>query len=242
MNKYSIKTFTISTCTIFLIIGSCFLLFSFVPYYFWQAKNDSLKNSIKTEGVITDMSASGSSNESRSYYPIVKYKDQNGTEYSFKSNFYSSDMYIGKQVDVYYNKELPGKAELLMPDWFIAIFLLFPFAGAVFLFVGLVMLLKKRKMVKLKAYLLQYGQVVKADITNIYQNTGLKVNGQSPYLVECCYTDNRGEKYLYKSNNLYYNPLPYIENNSVKVYLHPENKSIYYIAVQESAERVHDLR
>lgn len=242
MNKPLTGTPTILVW-ILLIMGSIFFLLGLVPYYMWQEKNNLLKNGIKTEGVISDMIVSGSSSKgSSSYNPIIKYKDETGTMYSFKSGFYSSSMHIGDKIDVYYYKNHPERAELSIPDYLIAIFLIFPLLGALFLFFGIRILIKEQKKAKRYANLLQHGQVIKAEVTEVYQNTGLKINGRSPYVVECCYTDNHGEKYLYKSENLYFNPLPYIEDNSVKIYLHPQDKATYYVAIQESAKQVHDFR
>ena len=92
--------------------------------------------------------------------------------------------------------------------------------GALFLVLGLAFVwleLRRRKRMK-DAY--DSGNYVMAKIAGIQTRSNVRVNGRSPYVVECHYTDpDSGKAQICYSRYLYFNPSGLLTSDEVPVYI-----------------------
>ena len=92
--------------------------------------------------------------------------------------------------------------------------------GALFLAFGLAFVwleLRRRKRMK-DAY--DSGNYVMAKIAGIQTRSNVRVNGRSPYVVECHYTDpDSGKVQICYSRYLYFNPSDLLTSDEVPVYI-----------------------
>lgn len=116
----------------------------------------------------------------------------------------------------------------------------------VFLPIGLCFWLPEQRRRIRKKRLMTGGLSYKAEITDIYYNNRLTVNGQSPLVVECSYRDRYGESYLVKSKNLWLRGYAEFDDFQAIVYVNPERPEDYYVYVtvrdRQAMDHAHDLR
>lgn len=86
--------------------------------------------------------------------------------------------------------------------------------------------------------LLQRGQYVMAEISEIIINYSIQMGTRHPYVVKCRYQDNYGNVHIFKSRNLMFNPTELMKDNMVKVYVDGENYKHYYVDVDEILPKV----
>ena len=103
--------------------------------------------------------------------------------------------------------------------------------GSIFLILGiifLIMRIKKRNKIKT---LITSENCVYAVITGFSQNYNLTVNGHHPYVIECSYTDSNGTMHIFKSRNIFFNPIDIVTDMNVPVYVSPDNYKNYYVDI-----------
>ena len=103
--------------------------------------------------------------------------------------------------------------------------------GSVFLILGIIFLIvriKKRNKIK---ELVASENCVYAVITGFSENYNLTVNGRHPYVIECSYTDSNGTMHIFKSRNLFFNPIDIVTDMNVPVYVSPDNYKNYYVDI-----------
>lgn len=120
-----------------------------------------------------------------------------------------------------------------------AVFLLaFGGIGLIFLVVGLIFLIVKIKKKLLCNRLLQSGNYIMAEISEVNVNYNVTINGRSPYVVECRYQDMAGNVHIFASRCLYFNPEPLLQSQMVKVYVEGDNYKHYYVDIDEILPKV----
>ncbi len=110
--------------------------------------------------------------------------------------------------------------------------------GAVLLIVGLVCLcLELSQRIRCNR-LINAGQYIMAEISEITRNYAVCVNNRHPYIIICRYQDQYGNIHMFKSRNLYYDPAPLLRDQMVKVYVDREDFRHYYMDIDEVLPRV----
>lgn len=105
--------------------------------------------------------------------------------------------------------------------------------GAVLLIAGvLCMCLEIRTRVR-NNRLINSGQYIMAEISEITMNYTISVNRSHPYIVICRYQDMYGNIHLFKSRNLFFDPAPLLKDQMVRVYVEGENYGHYYMDIDE---------
>ena len=89
---------------IFLFIGIVFLILSAV---FLEVNKSHAENYIPTEAVISEIRISSDSSDAYATYVV------DGKKLKAKLDAYSSDMYEGQQIEIYYNPENPSDVTYL---------------------------------------------------------------------------------------------------------------------------------
>ncbi len=110
--------------------------------------------------------------------------------------------------------------------------LVFGGIGAVFLLLGVVFLALMFRRNAIQKAILAEGHHVMATVTGIMPNYNIRVNGRSPYVAECSYTDpDTGVVHLFRSRNIYFDPTSILMDAQVAVYLRPHDYRHYYVDV-----------
>lgn len=103
--------------------------------------------------------------------------------------------------------------------------------GAIFLIVGVICLgLEISKIIRCNR-LINSGQYIIAEITEVAMNYAVSVNRRHPYVVRCRYQDMYGNIHTFRSRNLNFDPAPFFKDQVVKVYVEGENFKHYYVDI-----------
>ncbi len=219
------------------IIGSIFLgvgIITLMSYFWISNENDRfLKSAEKTPATIIDInSVYDSADDDYEHEVIVKY-EVDGREYSGRLDRYSSNMHIGDEVTIYYNRANPSYFRSDQSDIFWIFFL---FSG-IFSVIGggllISYIISKRKKKKIE----NYHFMIRAHIEEVNYDTSISYNGRHPYRVYASYTNSADNKlYTYVSEPIFQNIRPLIEGNkitTVPVYVDPNNYAHYIVDLSE---------
>ncbi|OPZ89418.1 MAG: hypothetical protein BWY74_02732 [Firmicutes bacterium ADurb.Bin419] len=166
-----------------------------------------------------------------------------GSQYERPLNFYSSGMYVGEEISIYYLPEQPNR--ILAKSSLSLLFLLFPLAGLIAASIGFTMLFKKVMRIRNHKYLLENGEVVNAEITKVIYKKNYSVNGVSPYVITCKWIDpSTGIYYFFTSDHIWFDPEPIIIERDIKnlpVYIDRYNPKKYSVSLEELEKMVADV-
>lgn len=110
--------------------------------------------------------------------------------------------------------------------------------GMVFLILGIVFLILEIKKKRRCNRLLHDGNYITAEISEISLDYGIRVNRRHPYVVICRYRDMEGTVHMFKSRNLYFNPGPLLQGQTVKIYVDGKDFRHYYMDIDEVLPKV----
>lgn len=120
---------------------------------------------------------------------------------------------------------------------------LIPLTGLIMAGFGLRGLYKIRWQRQTRARLLREGVPLVARINRVDQNTSIRINGRSPYVIYCSATDPKTNARLdFASHNIWPNPLYALaDKQEITVYLDPKDATRYVVdpascGVEEEAE------
>jgi len=116
-------------------------------------------------------------------------------------------------------------------------FIFFPiFGGASFIFgmsIIIVRIIRKCTI----SELLNSGYYITAQIEEVTRNMQYSVNEMHPFIIICRWENPAdGNTYLFKSENIWYNPESILERKnltSLPVYLNPDNPKKYFISIED---------
>jgi len=203
---------------LFMIIGMAVSI-GFQSYF-----NKFRENGIKTEGIISNIYHFGDSPT-----VFISFLTENGIEITTSINYYSSNMFVGKSIVLYYDPDNPHKATI-DPIFFTLFFLLlFGGMGAIFFAIGAVLIKKHLALEKRKATLISSGYYIMADVIEVSRNIKISMNGRNPFVIHAHYSEN-GKNYFFKSHNILFNPSPFLDEK-IRIYLDRNDYGIYYVDV-----------
>ncbi len=114
----------------------------------------------------------------------------------------------------------------------IVFLLVFGGIGALFLVLGVVFLLLMLRRRALHQQLFAEGHYVMAQVTSVLPNYNVRVNGRTPFVAECSYTDpETGVCHLFQSRNIFFDPTSFLMDAQVPVYHKPGDFRHYYVDV-----------
>ncbi len=203
-------------------------------------------NAEKTIAVITDIDTyrTGSGDNRTTHHDVyVEYRVDRQV-YNGMLDYYSSSMYVGKEIEVMYNPNNPadirGSSNF---TWIILAFmgLIFGAVGGGIFFTNVTAGGKCKK-------LMENGDRVTGTITNVITVTNVRINHRHPFKAEVEVIDPyTGERYLYSSKQVL-DDIYYMVGSTVDVYVDRDDKSKYYVdldsvAAEEYTDvKVHDFR
>lgn len=211
---------------IFAFVGIALLIGGILMIFFNQKFMNSAE---KVNGVISVIETYRDSDDSIDHRVYVSYTYDGKRYDNVRLQYYSSDMYEGKDITLYFDPENPGYVTTKWSEMIAGLIL--TIIGVVFSIVGVVPIsisvCKKLKRKKLLAV----GRVLYATVEKIGYNTGYTVNGQNPYVIYCAYRDDYEDViYRFKSGNLWTDPEPVITvGSTIKVYVKENNYKNYYV-------------
>ena len=86
---------------------------------------------------------------------------------------------------------------------------------------------------KKSARLLREGTPIQVKITAVEENTMIQVNRRSPYqIIADVHDKDTNTIKRYKSENIYFDPSPYIDRENVTIYLDRSNANKYYMDIR----------
>ena len=192
------------------------LIFIFVGIIFFVigiASSNMLgyQNKVNIIGTITELYTS---NDNETGYKVYVTYNVDGVEYESLLNGYSSNFYIGKEIEIYYDKDNPNIIGMKSLD---LMFLLFSLIGFIFLVIGCTGIIVKIKNGKKEMRLKENGLLIYANYIEAVLNTSYIVNGKSPYKIICEWVNpTGGNKYTFKSKNIWTNPENIIKERGIK--------------------------
>ena len=172
--------------------------------------------------------------DSFTYAPVVRFTSSNGTDYKFMSNTSSnsSTYYVGEHVEVLYLASNPNEAIIysFFSLWGDAIIL--AFFGSIFSVIGFALLVFIIREKRDGTYLLMDGLEVEAKFSKVELNESVEVNGRNPYRIVAEWLDPKSNKlFIYKSENLWFDPTDYIETEYLTVYVDKNKRKKHYLGV-----------
>ena len=150
--------------TNFLIDGIIFLIISAV---FLEVNKSHAENYIPTEAVISEIRISSDSSDAYATYVV------DGKKLKAKLDVYSSDMYEGKEIEIYYDPDNPSDVTYLegmriFTTVFSIIGAVLTVIGLIPLIIGIVIVVKCNK--KAKAQVSMVDEMKAADYSDRYTN------------------------------------------------------------------------
>lgn len=217
--------------TLFLIIG---LLFLGGAVWSLSSSLALTKNGVAVTGTIIGLDVDVSEDNSKTYFPIIEFTTQDNQQVEFRSSMGSSSYRgsIGQQIEVLYEPLNPRSAVIDSTFGVYGASIIMGIFGVVFTLVGgiptLISMLKKRNGIRL----MREGLPIQVKITEVAENTMIQVNRRSPFQVIADVHDKDTNSIKrYKSENIYFDPSPYIDRETVTVYIDKQNPNKYHMDV-----------
>ncbi len=222
------KRFIQGTTFFFLIFAVIGTIFGIVAASMQWHDYRIMQQGIKAQGFVVAMQGNNDGNSA----PIIEFHGTGDSTHTYRSNIFSSPpaYEVGDKVTLWYNPKMPDEVVLSGFDqWFLPVF--FGFFFLAFGGVGYGGLLFHFVRRQNHLNLLRTGKTVDAQFVEVFVNRAFAVNGQSPLVVRCKWTDPLSQKqYTFDSENLWIDPSPYIKSGStLTVYIEPDNPMMYYV-------------
>ena len=184
------------------------------------------------EGTVTQNRYTTDSDGNGTYHPQVEFVGSDGQKHTFVSHMGTSpaSFKIGERVPVLYNGDQPEDASIdaFTHQWFSTIML--AGLGLVFGLVGGIPLLVRARNTKQAEWLKLNGRPVQADYTGAPLRTNYEVNGRSPYRISAQWKNpSTNQIHVFMSENLWFDPAPYIASKTLTVLIDPQNPKRYWI-------------
>lgn len=76
------------------------------------------------------------------------------------------------------------------------------------------------------------GVAIEAKIQSVEVKTNISMNGQSPFVVVCQWLNPMTRQlHTFESENIWFDPTPYIEQDTVTVLVEKDNPEKYYVDI-----------
>lgn len=224
MKMLSYFKYLSSIVGVILLIGAIFV---------YKNTSDFLLTAVSAQGTIVDLVQSRNS-DSVSYYPVVKFIDADGQPVQFTSSTggNASSYPLGDLVEVLYlpHNVKDARIKSFFTLWGAA--LLMAVLGAGFVFIGAIIFLFGMLRGRKKAYLQRSGIVVEAQIQAVELNQSLCMNGQHPFVILCQWLNPvTRQVHVFESENIWFDPSPYIKQDAIKVLIEKDNPKKYYVDI-----------
>ncbi|MBD5529060.1 MAG: DUF3592 domain-containing protein [Lachnospiraceae bacterium] len=226
MAKTSKKKRDFSLVIFFVIFGLVGIVLLIGGFVYLSSSLRFRSIAVEITGTIADIQASRNSDGDVTHTTYVNYSYGGQNFEHVHLGYYSSSMYVGKEIPLLVDPGQPGHVKSTAGDNVLFVILLG--MGLVFTLVGVIptthMLVGSAKGKKL----MQSGKRLQAVVENIDFNYSVTYNGRHPYVIFCTYQDPyRDVTYRFKKNVMR-NP-GYAPGDSIDVYVDPDDYSKYVV-------------
>ncbi len=192
------------------------------------------ETAVKITGTIVNVESYRDMDGDRHHVAYVDYEYQGKKYRNIKLGTYTNGMYEGKEIDLKIDPENPGRVRTLHGNKIVTIIL--GIIGSVFVLASITTLITTVKKEAKKKELRQQGRCIYAIVERVDVNYSYTVNSKHPFVVYCNYQDEySGVMYKFKSDNLWTNPYPFLQQGSeVRVLVNSQDYSQYYVDVESS--------
>jgi hypothetical protein len=214
----------------FLTIG---LVLITAALYFYQKQRAFQERALTAQGTVIELLESTSDN-SIVYKPLVLFKTKEGKEVKFTTSFSTSppSYSVGESVEVLYDSAEPNSASI---NGFTSLWLgplICGVLGMIFFLIGFFIILFDKVKQREIRYLRENGKRISTKFAHVKFNNGLAVNGRNPFLIYSQWLDtNTNELYVFKSDNIWFDPTDFIGTEPIKVMIDPKNPKKYYMDI-----------
>jgi hypothetical protein len=183
-------------------------------------------------GLRAHVSSGHGRSHSHTWRPVVRYTAE-GASYTFESSVGSKPpaYEAGDRVEVRYPPGHPdqGRLDSLIELWFAPA--IKAVLGTVLLAATLGPLLFIRRRRNRNRTLLATGQRIEANITAVAPDTGIRVNGRSPFRIAAQWVDpGTNQVHLFKSERIQFDPSDYLpKDGRIGVFIDARNARKYYV-------------
>lgn len=215
---------------VFAIIGMALLGSAL---YLYMDKQAFLKKAEVTQGIVVELIRSRSK-KSATYRPVVEFTTKSGKKIEFVSSMGSNPPSYneGENVEVIYDPINPNKADIKSFGTLYLGPLILSFIGIFFFLFGFLTILFDLLKQKKSRDLLDNGQRISTKFGNVQLNTGYSVNGRSPFQIYSQWLNpNTNELYVFKSNDIWFDPTDYIKTEEIKVMIDPNDPKKYVMDI-----------
>ena len=194
------------------------------------------ETAVEITGTIANIESYRDSDGERHHRAYVDYEYQGKQFKEVSLNSYSSSMYVGKEIALKIDPENPEKVRTLHGNMIATIIL--AVMGAVFSLIGIITTVLGIKKAAKKKKLRQEGRTIYAIVERVDVNYNYSLNGKHPFVIYCNYQDEySGVMYKFKSDNLWTNPYPFLQQGSeVRVLVDAQDYSQYHVDVESSLQ------
>lgn len=230
MSQRNNKTVT-TVSRVFMVIG---LLFLVGAVWAWSSASTFIAHAESAEGTVIELVDVRDSDGGYTYAPRVHFETAKGREIEFTSNHSSNppSFHEDQRVRVLYDPQEPYEAkidsfgQLWAPAVFLAVF------GAIFFGIGGGIVWWRRARQATQQRLKAQGRRILADIQGVDRDTSIKVNGVSPWRLTAQWQDPATQKvHVFHSENLWFDPAPYLAQEQVTVYLDAKNLKKHWVDI-----------
>lgn len=214
-----------------IIFASFGLLFLILGIYFYKSDLDFKNKSIKTTGKITEIVTSYDSDGDSTNDVYVEFYVK-GNKYNGRINYYTSSMYEGKDIVIYYDAKNPNN---FRADGAVIGTLIFAILGGVFFLIGFVFIISIVLKNKKNKKVMGYNYRINATIIGITMNNSVMINGRHPYVLEAnCMSPADGKLYTFRSEDMWQDATLILQQFNIitiPVYVNPQNYAEYVMDI-----------
>ncbi len=219
---------------IFKTLSNLGIIMLLIAGYLYFKSVEFKKNAFKTTGLIVELvNHKSSTNKKRLFAPKVCYYIASKQYFYLSKTSTSNPLYkVGKKIIVYYDPKNIRNVELEGLSSYSGI-LFTGGLGLLYILFGIIPLyLQKRKQEK-NVWLRQNGRKIQAHFEGVILKKVYQVNRKSPYIITAQFLDILNNKvYNFKSEDIWYDPKSYIQNNkTINVFVDANNYKKYYVDI-----------
>jgi hypothetical protein len=179
----------------------------------------------------TNGTNSSDTGDSVTFAPLVRFSYASQViDFTSSSSSNPPSYRIGETVRVLFLESNPSSARIdsFFPVWGATVIL--SSLGSVFFLIGGGMIIVPRMGARADERLLQEGIPVEATFVSVDRNPSVTVNGRNPFRITAQWQDPATLRvYVFVSRNIWFDPTPYVQGKSVKVYIARGNPKKYYV-------------
>jgi hypothetical protein len=215
---------------VFSVMGALFLVMAVVSY---STTSSFLSDAARANGTVVGFEESRG-DTGTIYKPVVVFFTEANEPVKFvsRSGRGKPSVLKGDTVEVLYSPSEPNGARL---DGFFELWggtVIFASFGTPFFIIGAGLYLAGRSKRRKRAYLEKNGRSVVATFQSVDRNYSFSVNDKNPFVIVCQWLDpDTGLVHLFKSENLWFDPSPYLQRETLAVIIEPGNPLNYYMDI-----------